>query len=50
MKFEAIKLLDLKHPFTTSDIRRMIGEDLWNHLSNLAISKVLKDDLWLSYK
>ena len=50
MKFETIKLLDLKHLFTTSDIRRMIGEDLWNHLSNSEISKVIKDDPWLRYK
>ena len=50
MKSEAIKLLDLRHSFTTSDIRRMIGEDLWNHLFNLSISKVLKGDLWFSYK
>ena len=50
VKSEAIKLFDLKHPFTTNDIRRIIGEDLWNHLYNSSISKTLKDDLWLSYK
>ena len=50
VKSEAINFLRMKCPFTISDIRSKIDSDLWWHLSNSLWSKILKDDLWLSYK